>query len=328
MGTLRQGLSQFEIYNDGSLLFIYDSANTQAILETVPADDNYPLDERNLDRAVRAGLIVLVELFQDDEIRCEVGVGNPLTLKEKAGVPWLPPAVAHLWLPSGKLRVDSANSLALIPEEADEKGAEFSCEPGHYRVCIDRLSWDELDEADEYDSADNVITLKKISEKEFTENDNVLIKAEYIEGNEVVGQLASAPQLTTPMGTIKDGIFHGHVYFDENKSFWLNLTPSLAEKLKLEYVKFDLYEDEVPTDLVRIDIGELNMTVRGCINGRRYFEMSKKQLSRVGQEVATGLAPMFFVDGQEMIRFSWDRNTRKIKKSECERWFGATLQQD
>lgn len=327
MGVVREGFYRFEIYNDGSLLFIYDLANAQAILDTVPIDDNYPLDSRNLDRAVRAGLIVLVELFEDDEIRCEVGVGKSLTSKEKkrANVPWLPTAHAHLWLPSGRLRLDSANSLALIPEEADEEGAEFSCEPGHYRVSIDRVSWGELDESDEYDGAGEIISLNRIGKEDFKENQNVLIVAEF-PGSEDPYQVSPVP--TVPVGTIENGIFHGHVYFAEDNSFWLNLTSPLAEKIPLYFGKYDLDEEGVQADFVRINVDELNMTVRACINGVTYFEMSKKELSQVGPEVATGLPQPFYVGFADIIRFSWSKNTRKIRKAERGRWLSATLEKD
>jgi hypothetical protein len=56
--------------------------------------------------------------------------------------------------------------------------------------------------------------------------------------------------------------------------------------------------------------------------------MSKKELAAIGKDVATGLPQhcYFAGTGLEMIRFSWDANSRKIKSSEIEQWYEAILE--
>lgn len=330
-GKFRDGFRRYEVYNDGLLIYLYDPSNSQAILASVPEDDDYPLDEQNLGDAVKAGLIVLIRLSQDDELNVEVGQGRPLTKKEKTGFQWLPIEQAYLSLPSGVLRIDSANSLMLIPEEADEDGAEFACEPGQYRVSIERVSLDQPDDR-QFEGPTHVLTLKSVSQKEFAGNDTVLVAAEgWVESNLVVEGTDGDTfyDQPPPCGRVEGDRFHGHVYFDEDESFFLNLVPSSGQELNLNYVNCDWSADiEDAADFVRITVPALGLDIHCCICGRRYFDMSKKELAAIGKNVATGLPQhcYFAGTGLEMIRFSWDANSRKIKSSEIEQWYEAILE--
>lgn len=331
-GKVRTGFTRYDVANDGLLVYLYDLANAEAILESVPKDNDYPLDEQNLGDAVKAGLIVLIQLTQDDELDVEVGQGRPLTKKEKAGLEWLPTEQAHLSLPSGVLRIDSANSLALIPEEADGIGAEYMCKPGQYRVSIDRVSVSQTSDEEDFDHPTHVFTLKSVSQEDFFKNDTVLIAAEGWVAPDLEAEPGAADTFfdrPAPRGRVEGNAFHGHVYFDEDKTFFLNLSPLSAKELKLNHINDDGSGDlEDVADYVRLRVPALGLDIRCGINGRRYFEMSRKELAAIGKNVATGLSQQyrfFGGEGFEMIRFSWDKNSRKIKASEIEQWYEAIL---
>jgi len=331
-GRFRKSLTRHQIYNDGLLVYLYDPANSEVILESLPKDDDYPLDEQNLGNAVRAGLIVLIQLTQDDALDIEVGHGRPLTKKEKAGFEWLPIEQAHLMLPSGVLRIDSANSLALIPEEADEDGAEYMCKPGQYRVSIDRVGFNQPGEEGEFDHPTHVFTLKSVSQKEFSQNDTVLIAAEGWVAPDLDAESGDADTFfdrSAPCGRVDGKHFHGHVYFDEDKTFFLNLSRSVAKELKLNHINDDAADDlEELADYLRIKVPALGLDIHCSIYGRRYFDMSRKELAEIGKNVATGIPQhrFFGSEGLELIRFSWDTNSRKIKASEIEQWYDAILE--
>jgi hypothetical protein len=71
--------------------------------------------------------------------------GRGLTKKEKAGQPFLPIREGWLDLPSGRLRLESLNSLAIQGEQTTDRGAEIVVEPGRYRVCVETLNHGDAD---------------------------------------------------------------------------------------------------------------------------------------------------------------------------------------
>jgi hypothetical protein len=88
------------------------------------------------------GLLIVFELYQDDELQAEVSLGPPLSEGEVEGTAWSAPTQALLSLPSGTLCIESMDSLRLGPEEPTDEGVCLMLPPGDYVVSLQCLSRD------------------------------------------------------------------------------------------------------------------------------------------------------------------------------------------
>ena len=83
------------------------------------------------------GLLVVFELYQDDELQAEVSLGPPVDQSE--GFPWSKPGEAFLSLPSGTLCIESMDCLRIGTEEPTDEGARLALLPGDYVVSLQCL---------------------------------------------------------------------------------------------------------------------------------------------------------------------------------------------
>src|SRR5689334_18897785 len=100
-----------EVYNSSAVAFLFDEGNLEAIREAGPfilegfRGEEDVADPQLRDLAAR-GLLIVYELYQDDEIRAEVVVGDAPEPEgfqgEKRG---------RLDLPTGKLHIASHDTL-------------------------------------------------------------------------------------------------------------------------------------------------------------------------------------------------------------------------
>jgi hypothetical protein len=118
-----------EIYNDGLMVFLYDESN-RGRLEPLGAALVHGEDGA-IAKIAADRLLVAYELPEDDPIRVAFSVGKPPGAKEKKGRAWRKPQVTQLALPSGRLCVESLNSLRIDPAQPPAEGSAPSsrCRP-------------------------------------------------------------------------------------------------------------------------------------------------------------------------------------------------------
>jgi hypothetical protein len=125
---------------------LYDDANGQAIKAAGPSLLNgyYGNPAKDVDDALLAlgkkGLLIVFELYQDDELQAEVSLGPPLSEQEVHGIPWSQPKKALLSLPSGDLCIESMDCLRIGGEQPTDEGARLALPPGDYVVSLQCLS--------------------------------------------------------------------------------------------------------------------------------------------------------------------------------------------
>jgi hypothetical protein len=216
---VRDGAQRVEVYNEGLFIFLYDEARTEELkaaeaAEVVTGGDNVEDGDRRRRALGKAGALVVYELYQDDPEVLEVAVGPPLSAAEMKKMPFVKPQQALLSLPSGRLRIESWDSLSISDDGGDEKGGRLQVPPGDYMLTLHRVDfWSEVEHP-----ISGVITLTP------------------------VGSLAAAKKLSpiVPVpdsfanrkkkASIKDGTFHGVIV--EGRGEWItNLTPDLIDKL-------------------------------------------------------------------------------------------------
>lgn len=157
-GVIRTSATPVRVYNEGLCVYLHDEGNAEAIRKLLASakyrgcnlkKDFYSnLTNRAFAKAIAAkGLAVAYTLEQDDEIEVEVAVGSPLTERELSAARWLEPQYARLSLPTGRLRIDSANTMPLDPDDKTDRGQVVQVPPGDYLLTLYRVDWDELPRA-------------------------------------------------------------------------------------------------------------------------------------------------------------------------------------
>ena len=142
---IRKSSKRARGYNDGLVVFLYDPSFSETIETQNPEllggfAGNASLRDETLLGLARAGQLVAYEKLQDDELDIEIAVGEHLTAAEQKRAPWAgKPQRAFISLPSGKLRVESYNSLSLTDEEPMEKGTTVKVPPGDYLLTLYRV---------------------------------------------------------------------------------------------------------------------------------------------------------------------------------------------
>jgi hypothetical protein len=120
--VIRPDAQRVWVYNEGLCVYLHDAGHTGRLRGMLaggrygaanPDQDFFSnLSEPTFGAAVAAdGLAAAYELLQDDEVVTEVAVGPPLTDAELAVARWWPPQRALLDLPTGRLRVDTPNTM-------------------------------------------------------------------------------------------------------------------------------------------------------------------------------------------------------------------------
>jgi hypothetical protein len=153
--ALRPGAQRRAVYNEGLCVYVHDEGHDAALRammaspdfgEQAPEATFYErLDLPDFGSATaRAGLAFAFELQQDDEIDVEVMVGLPLELAQLADALWLAPQTTWLRLPTGRLRIDTPNTMPLDPEPGHDPGGIVQVPPGDYEVRLYRVDWDAM----------------------------------------------------------------------------------------------------------------------------------------------------------------------------------------
>jgi hypothetical protein len=140
-----------EVYNDGHWCFVYDAENLDLIRELggygAMIGEAVGVDvESRLERLADRGLAVAWELGGDDAVVVDVLVDKVLSSKQKQKAQWLEPQYAYLNVPSGRLRIETLNSLAFNPDGHEDPGCEINIPPGQYDMILHRVNWPLMDE--------------------------------------------------------------------------------------------------------------------------------------------------------------------------------------
>ncbi|NWH05752.1 hypothetical protein [Desulfobacter latus] len=140
-----------EPYNDGHWCFVYDAENLDSIRELggyeAMIGEVVGVDaECWLERLTDRGLAVAWELGGDDAVVVDVLVEKVLNSGQKQKVQWLEPQYAYLNVPSGRLRIETLNSLAFSPDAPTDPGCEIKIPPGQYDMILHRVNWPLMDE--------------------------------------------------------------------------------------------------------------------------------------------------------------------------------------
>ena len=146
--ALRANGHRVELYNEGLSIFCYDNSKEQEINDS-GFIEHYIDSAAGVDGQLKAmaddGSMVIVGLEQDDPVVIDVVIGKPLSPKEKKLGKWHKVQKAFLSLSSGKLRMDSFNTLAMYPDNTGHPGALIDVPPGDYLFSLQRLDLDSLE---------------------------------------------------------------------------------------------------------------------------------------------------------------------------------------
>jgi hypothetical protein len=163
-----------EVYNEGLCVYLHDEGNADRLRKLIetkaePDEDFYSnLSTPAFANAVAAeSLAIAYELQQDAEVDAEVIVGPVMTAEELSHARWLPVQRGKLSLPTGRLRIDTPNTMPLDPEEPGDSGAVIDVPPGNYAVSLYRVDWQECErESIKYKGPGEIIVLTPLEDAE------------------------------------------------------------------------------------------------------------------------------------------------------------------
>jgi hypothetical protein len=128
--------------NTGDLVFLYDEASEGAIRSAYPAFANghsWDPVAREARQLAHEGALVAFEVGEPTTVEAEFGRAAGLSAAERARAAWLRPQTARIVLPTGKLRVETLDSLRLTDEPIEDEGTVLEVPPGAYTLTLERL---------------------------------------------------------------------------------------------------------------------------------------------------------------------------------------------
>jgi hypothetical protein len=219
-------------YTDGPWCFAYDPAHVERLNELRAYEallgfaSGVDADHR-LEELSDAGLVVAWELPADFVV-VDVLVGKKLTSGQKAKAEWLDPQASSLSVPSGRLRVETLNSLSFGPDEPTDEGCELKVAPGDYDVLLHRVNWALMDEVRDDRSAlpTDVLVLQPAKKKPRR-------RAARLSLAEALGEDGA----WLVEGTLTDSAFHGttHAHAYDASIVHVNLRGAHAERMGLRF---------------------------------------------------------------------------------------------
>jgi hypothetical protein len=234
-GRTRKGAQAVDVYSEGRAVFLYDESQAAPIRESRALFTPLTVESAFSNAALRAlaaeGRLFVYEQPGDSGVSLEILVGPPLTPKETSKLRWLRPQQAWLTLRSGRLRVDSWDTLpgalhSTPPhEENEEQGALVEVPPGDYRVTLHRVDTDATSRKlnVDLDGPAEVITLTPLGPAEVRPEAPPLLAYE-----------GSADASWPGRYTIEGGTFKGLALFSGPASqILLNLDRAAAARLSL-----------------------------------------------------------------------------------------------
>lgn len=227
MKRVRKASKRAAFYNEGPVVFLYDSSHASAIRESgaeiLEGYGEQTADDPALLELASKGQLLLYELYQDDEVEIEIIVADKISADERARLSAHTRSPAGwIWLPTGRLFLDSYNTLRAGNEEITDQGATVVVPPGHYSVVV-YLCNGEL--AESSDHPQDVLLLRPLKRKPKGRRPAIICDR--------TSTLQSA-EGGVGYGKITDNVFNGLVYFvPDTDLFAVNMDPKTAGALHL-----------------------------------------------------------------------------------------------
>ena len=227
MKRVRKASKRAAFYNDGPVVFLYDSSHVSAIRESgaeiLEGYGDRTADDPALLELASQGQLLIYELYQDDEVEIELIVADKISADERAQLSAHTRCPAGwLWLPTGRLFLDGYNTLRAGNEEITDQGASVAVPSGHYSVVV-YVCNGEL--AENSDHPQDVLLLRPLKRKP-----TGLRPA-------IMRDRTSTPQsaeVGVGYGKITDNVFNGLVYFIPGTDlFAVNMDPKTKDALHL-----------------------------------------------------------------------------------------------
>ena len=234
-GRTRKGAVAVDVYSEGRAVFLYDQAHATRIGESRALFTPLTVESAPANAALRGlardGHLVVYEQPGDSGVSLEIVVGPPLSAKETSRLRWLRPQESRLSLPSGRLRVDTWDTLPPVlhsappHEEPEEKGAVVEVLPGDYRMTLHRVDTDATSRKlnVDLDGPSEIVTLTPLRPEDARPETPPLLAYE-----------GSADSSWPGRYSIEDGVFKGLALFNGAESqILLNLDRAAAARLGL-----------------------------------------------------------------------------------------------
>lgn len=228
--AIRENSTVVDIYNDGTIVYLYDEGHRDR-LHTMNAptlvtgvDEREDADVLRI-QVVEEKLMAAYELLEDHGLLVEVSVGKALSAREKKGRKWMRVQKTLIDLPSGRLRVESANSCSIQAGKPNDEGATVNIAPGEYLLSLFRVDPDEDDDEDEETDLSEVVVLTPIADTKPPKKWDPYLSWEQASG-------VAPLRLVAPR--VENGIFHGSVLRERD----LTITNLRAQTLRGMGVRF------------------------------------------------------------------------------------------
>ena len=314
--VIRENAVPVYVYNEGLVVYLYDEANTAKLKSLLQKHRLLKNDFFNnlhakkfRDIVTREALCVAYTLEQDDPVSAEVGTGSPLTQEELKIARWLEPQTARLSLPSGRLRIDTPNTMPLDPDPRDDPGATVEVEPGEYVLTLYRIDWAEMRRAG----------IKKKVPDEFL----LLTPIQHAKGNVAGGAILEFP-LRQEKDWVKDyqvdqKHFDGKLYFYGYwEGFYINLERSAAKQLGLRRGN----RLRIETERLQIDalfLGDFKHEDFFAFYGKEKVEDRIKSF----KEFAFGEWKK--MEGRDILHFIRQKTTRAVMERYMDTWIPVRM---
>jgi hypothetical protein len=225
-----------ELYNDGHWCFVYDAENLDLIRELggyeAMTGEAVGVDAKcRLERLADRGLSVAWELGGDDAVVVDVLVDKVLSSGQKQKAQWLEPQHAYLSVPSGRLRIETLNSLAFSYDAPTDPGCEIRILPGQYDMILHRVNWPLMDEdmEDRPEMPTEFLVLRTIKKK------GPIRKTARLTYSEALGDDGAWLMEGKLEGSLFSGMTRACV--TDTSSVYINLRESHAEQMDLRFGK-------------------------------------------------------------------------------------------
>lgn len=151
MKCIRNDSTPVQFHDTGAVVFLYDARSALDITVAEPRildgfDDDAPRDLR-LARVGMRRLLVAYGRRRRGPVAVELSVGRPLTDIERSQARLTAPRVSPLCLPSGRLRIEGYDALAIGADDPIDDGAAVEVPAGEYVVHLYRPADEPVAEA-------------------------------------------------------------------------------------------------------------------------------------------------------------------------------------
>ena len=304
-GTVRDGATIVQIFNSGLEVWLYDEQNLAALRKSRAIAALHADDPAKLASHFRTGALVAYSLYQDDGLHIGVAVGPPLTDEELSGARWLKPQTAFLRLPSGKLCLDSNDTLRFGEEEVGDEGATVLVPPGDYRLTLYRIDYEALErEERKWKGPQEFIVLTPGSSAAEAADD--FLPFEPLRDTSWAGAYR-----------VEGSCCEGLIWFaDYWETFVLNLDRAAVEKLGL-----------VPGKYFRVTAPDTGLSILAVFSPTWAEARKLAPLASKPAEYAFGaIAPMADWNGAELLCCRRDSAKTAIKPAQRAIWISATVE--